>query len=237
LYDINPDRFGQVSNVVTQAANFGKYTRTADFFSASISTRFGPGIRLAGGVDTGRTVSDVCFNVDSPGATAANLPGASSSPVPHTGTTIDGRPTCRAITPFGANTQLKLNGSYPLPMNFSVSAALQNVPGTAYLATYAVPTAQVVRSLGRNLSGGTRTVNVPLISPQTRYEDRRTQLDVRISKIIPAGRTRVQANLDIFNMLNANSVLEVNNTFGPQWRQPSRILDPRMIQLSARVEF
>jgi hypothetical protein len=47
----------------------------------------------------------------------------------------------------------------------------------------------------------------------------------------------VQANVDFFNLLNANSVLEVNNTFGPQWRQPSRILDPRMIQLSARVEF
>ena len=237
LYDINPDKFGLVSNVVTQASNFGHYARTADFFSASINTRFGEGIRLAGGIDTGRTDNDVCFNVDSPGAIAANLPGASATPVPHTGTTIDGRPTCRAVTPFGANTQLKLNGSYPLPMDIFVSAALQNLPGTAYLATYAVPTAQVVGSLGRNLSGGTRTVNVPLISPQTAYENRRTQLDLRISKIIPAGRTRLQANLDIFNILNANSVLEVNNTFGPQWRQPSRILDPRMVQLSARVEF
>ena len=237
LYDINDNKFGQISNVVTQASNFGKYTRTADFFDASISTRFGPGIRLAGGVDTGRTVSDVCFNVDSPGATAGSLPGASASPVPHTGTTIDGRPTCRAVTPFGANTQVKVNGSYPLPMQFLVSGTLQNLPGVAYLATYAVPTAQVLPSLGRNLSGGTRTVNVPLISPQTQYERRRTQFDVRVSRIIQVGKTRVQANLDIYNALNASSVLDVNNTFGAQWRQPSRILDPRMVQLSARVEF
>ena len=31
LYDINPDKFGQVSNVVTQASNFGSYTRTRRF--------------------------------------------------------------------------------------------------------------------------------------------------------------------------------------------------------------
>jgi hypothetical protein len=237
LYDINPDKFGQISNVVTQASNFGKYTRRADFLGASINTRFGPGIRLTGGVDTGRTVNDVCFNVDSPGAIAANLPGASATPVPHTGTTIDGQRTCRAVTPFGANTQVKVNGSYPLPMDILMSATLQNLPGASYLATYAVPTAEVLPSLGRNLSGGTRTVNVPLISPQTRYEQRRTQLDVRVSKIVRVAKTRVQANLDIFNMLNASSVLEVNNTFGAQWRQPSRILDPRMVQVSARVEF
>ena len=80
-------------------------------------------------------------------------------------------------------------------------------------------------------------MNVPLILPQTQYEARRTQLDVRVGKIVRVGRTRVQANLDIFNALNASSVLEVNNTFGGQWRQPSRILDPRMVQISARVEF
>jgi hypothetical protein len=237
LYDISQEKFGQVSSLVTQASNFGRYTRTADFLGASLNTRFGPGIRLAGGIDSGRTVNDVCFNVDSPGAVAASLPGASATPVPHTQTTIDGRRTCRAVTPFGANTQLKLNGSYPLPMDFLVSATLQNLPGPAYLATYAVPTAQVLPSLGRNLSGGTRTVNVPLILPQTEYEARRTQLDVRIGKIVRVGRTRVQANLDIFNALNASSVLEVNNTFGGQWRQPSRILDPRMAQVSVRFEF
>ncbi len=237
LYDINPDKFGQISNVVTQASNFGRYTRQADFLAASINTRFGPGIRLAGGIDSGRTVSDVCFNVDSPGAVAASLPGASAAPVPHTATTIDGEPTCRAVTPFGANTQVKVNGSYPLPMQILVSATLQNLPGISYLATYAAPTADVLPSLGRNLSGGTRTVNVPLVLPQTQYEDRRTQLDLRISKIVRIAKTRVQANVDIFNALNASSVLEVNNTFGPQWRQPSRILDARMVQLSARVEF
>src|SRR6185503_3700015 len=129
LYDISQEKFGQVSSLVTQASNFGRYTRTADFLGASLNTRFGPGIRLAGGIDSGRTVNDVCFNVDSPGAVAASLPGASATPVPHTPTTTDGRRTCRAVTPFGANTQLKLNGSYPLPMDFLVSATFQNLPG------------------------------------------------------------------------------------------------------------
>lgn len=232
LSDVNQDRFGQINNLVTQASNFGRQTRRADFFSASISTRFGQGIRLAGGVDTGRSVEDRCFVVDSPGVVISGTTYA-----PNTATTVNGQRICRTVTPFAGTTQFKLNGSYPLPAGFMVSATYQNVPGPAYLANYAAPTAAILPSLGRNLSGNTRTATVPLIAPQTLREDRRTQLDLRVSKILEIGRTRLQANLDFFNALNASSILELNNTFGAQWRQPSRILDPRMVQLSGRLEF
>jgi hypothetical protein len=232
LYDINTDRFGQVSNLVTQASNFGQQTRRADFFSAGISTRFGQGIRLAGGVDTGRSVEDKCFVVDSPGVVITGNVYA-----PNSATTINGERICRTVTPLAGNTQFKLNGSYPLPAGFMVSATYQNVPGPAYTANYAAPTAAILPSLGRNLAGGTRTATVPLIAPQTLREDRRTQLDLRVSKILEFGRTRLQANLDFFNALNASSILDLNNTFGAQWRQPSRILDPRMVQLGGRLEF
>jgi hypothetical protein len=234
LYDVNPDKFGQVSNLVTQSSNFGKQVRRADFFAAGINTKFANGMSLAGGVDTGRTVNDVCFNVSSPGVVLASGQLLTN---PHTATTIDGAPTCRVVTGFAPNTQVKINGSMPLPGDFVVSATLQNLPGENYLATYSVPTAQVRLSLGRDLSGGTRNVNVPLIRSNSAYEDRRTQLDMRFTKIVRMGRTRLQANLDIFNALNASSILELSSTYGAQWRQPSRILDPRMLQLSARFDF
>src|SRR5262249_33429164 len=66
LYDVAPARFGQVTNLVTAASRYGKQTQVNDFFSVNLNTRFGPGIQLGGGLDTGRTVTDSCFVVDSP---------------------------------------------------------------------------------------------------------------------------------------------------------------------------
>jgi hypothetical protein len=238
LYDVNPDRFGQVSNLVTQASNFGEMKRINDFVALSLEARLPNGGRIAGGVDTGRTIDDVCFNIDSPGAAAASLPGAVNAPVPHTATTIDGKKTCRVTTPMAGTTQIKLNGSYPLPYDFMFSATLQNLPGLAYIATYNATTAQVLPSLGRNLAGGTRTVAVPLVMPQTLREPRRTQIDVRFTKYVNlAPERRVQFNFDIYNLTNAADVLGENTTFGGNWRRPTLILNGRLVQFSGTYDF
>ena len=238
LYDVNPDSFGVSANEVTQAGNFGKQKRVNDFMTLSFETRLLNGGRLAGGVDTGRTVDDACFNVDSPGAVAGSLPGASNAPIPHTATTIDGRKTCRVVTPLAGNTQVKLNGSYPLPADFMFSATLQNIPGTTYIATYNATTAEILPSLGRNLAGGTRTVAVPLVMPNTLREARRTQVDLRFTKYLTfASARRVQLNFDLYNALNASDVLGEITSFGSRWRRPTLILNGRLIQFSGTYNF
>ena len=242
LYDVNLDKFGQVHEVVTQSSNFGKQKRINDFVGVNVETRFGRGIRFGGGVDTGRTLDDVCFNVDAPGPTASNLvavnlPGASTSPRPHTATTVDGKRTCRVVTPLAGNTQIKFNGSYPLPWDLMLSGTFQNLPGISYFATYNATTAEIAPSLGRPLSGGTRTAAVPLLIPQTLREPRRTQVDLRLTKTITLSNRRVQANFDVYNVFNTSPVLGENNAFGSTWRQPTLILNGRLIQFSGRVDF
>ena len=87
--------------------------------------------------------------------------------------------------------------------------------GTPYTATYNATTAEILPSLGRNLSGGTRTAAVPLVMPQTLREARRTQVDLRVTKYLTlAPSRRVQLNFDIYNLLNAADVLGENVTFG-----------------------
>ena len=148
LYDIQPAFFGQVNNLVTQDTNYGKQRRVSDFFNASINARVGSGLRIGGGLDTGRTLNDNCFVVDSPQQLLY----------------------CRVITPFSAQTQLKLFGSYPLPGRVSLSGVVQSLPGPVILANYPAPNSAIVPSLGRNLAAGTRgTATVPLIQPQTRF--------------------------------------------------------------------
>ena len=86
MTDIAPAKFGQVNNLVTQTSNYGKQTQLNDFFNVTLNARLGSGVQLGGGVDTGRTVNDVCFNVDSPGASVAggvvSLPGHLGHPDP-----------------------------------------------------------------------------------------------------------------------------------------------------------
>jgi hypothetical protein len=252
LYDISPAKVGQVNSVVTQADNFGKMRRVNDFFNITVNARAGAGLQYGGGVDTGRSVNDACFNVDSPGASTAGLPGnlvgltagVLSTPVPFTKTTINGQPICRIVTPFRGQTQLKGYVTLPLPRDFVVSAVFQNISGPTILATYAASNAEIFPTLGRNLAAcGTRnpcpsTATVPLIVPQTMFDDRLSRLDVRLAKrIAVTPRVRLQANLNMYNVFNGSASSTLNTTYGSSWLQPSLLQDGRMVQFSAMLTF
>ena len=77
------------------------------------------------------------------------------------------------------------------------------------------------------------------------FEGRRTQLDVRLTKIFSMfGDTQLQANLDIYNALNGSAIMNINRNWGSAWLQPigwqgisSPVQDGRIIQLSGRFTF
>jgi hypothetical protein len=229
LYDIAPSKFGIGNEIVTRASNYddGK-SRISNFFTGSVTTRLGTGIELGGSLDTGRIVEDNCFVVDSPQALL----------------------NCRVVAPYRSQTQIKTHWSLPLPGAFLVSGVLQNLSGVPYEANYAVSNAQIAPSLGRNLAAcGTRpvctaTATVPLIAPLTQFEPRRTLIDLRLSKIFSLGaRTRLRANLDVYNVLNDGSVVSTNNNYGASWLQPiggaftAGLADGRLIQFGAQLTF
>jgi hypothetical protein len=234
LADIKPEKFGQVQQVIQPTSNFGKTATSNDFLSIGIDARMAGGIRLGGGFDTGRSVNDSCFVVDTPGLNGFTV----GTYGPQTQTTIDGQQVCRVVTPFGAQTQVKLNGSLPLKAGFVVSGVYQDMSGPAIEAVYAAPTALVAPSLGRNLAGGARTINVPLVAPQTLFEGRIRRLDLRLTKIFRVtNRMRLQANLDAYNALNSSAIQSVQTSFGPNWLSPTTILDARILQISGQLTF
>jgi hypothetical protein len=137
-------------------------------FEAAVNARFRRGGLLSGGVNTGQTVADNCAMVDSP----------------------DQR-FCENTLPWRGQTQVKFNGVYPLPWDLQASAVFQNLPGIPIAASYVATNAQIAPTLGRNLGScstrvpctGTLTLN-NLFEPNTRFEDRLTQVDVRLTKIV-----------------------------------------------------
>ena len=133
MYDVSVAKFNQVDNQVTQSSHYGKQKQINNFFNVTISTRLRSGVQFGGGVDTGRSLTDNCFVVDSPGVSTASLTSptmavtisgvSNAAPTaPQTATTINGKRFCHVATPFKGQTQLKLNGAIPLPYEFVVSA-------------------------------------------------------------------------------------------------------------------
>src|SRR4029077_5000940 len=99
LFDIKPQKFGLVNNLVTQASHYGKVTQVFNGVDVSLSTRFGRrGAMLAGGLSTGATVTDNCaLSVDTVAFARATVPLASSP----------NKRFCRVTAPWSSSTQTK----------------------------------------------------------------------------------------------------------------------------------
>ncbi|MBM3777485.1 MAG: TonB-dependent receptor [Acidimicrobiia bacterium] len=219
LFDLNPNKLGQVSNYRTLADNYGEQQERWHGVDLTMGARFANGALVQGGLSTGTTLTDNCdvvAKLDNP------------SPL-----------YCHNEEPFLH--QFKLLGSYTLPGRVQVSAAFQSVPGSPISASYVVRSAQIAPSLGRNLSAGANaTVSVNVIEPNSVFGDRLNQLDIRFGRPFTVGRARVSPAVDLFNALNANTVLAWNNTYGTNgatWLAPRTILTGRLVKFGVQIDF
>jgi hypothetical protein len=227
LYDIKPEKFGQVDNVRTLAKLFGKQVEVYNGADVNFALRLGGNAQVSGGWNVGNAIqtglvaggstssrTNNCFVVDTPQQLYQ----------------------CDVRNPY--QHRFKVSGSYPLPGDIQAALVFQTLPGINYGATLTVPTAQIAPSLGRNLAGGVRNVQIQLIAPFEAFvDDRINQLDLRFSKVLRIGGTRLQGNFDLYNLLNVSTVVSVNNTYGPSWLQPTQILDARLVKFSLQVDF
>jgi hypothetical protein len=234
LFDLNPNKVGQLDNLVTYAKNYGKQTYHWNGMDMTINARPRPGLLFQGGASTGRASSDNC-------EVMAKVPemlfGLGSYDLANGGSWMPLQ-YCDQKQKF--LTQVKMLGAYTVPrIDVQVSGTFQSVPGPLVFANYAVPTAVAAASLGRPLSGNAANVTVNLLDPGTLYGGRASWLDLRFGKILRYGRARTTVNFDLFNALNANPVLSQNNVFGgaTPWQAPQSILIARFFKISAQVDF
>ena len=217
LFDLNPNRVGQVSNYSTFASAFGKQIEHWNGVDLTVNARPLPGTVLQGGLSTGKTVTDTC-------AIRAKLPETALT-----------NPYC--ATDSGFVTQLKFLGTYLVPkLDIQISGTYQSLPGSVLAANYTATNAVIQPSLGRPLSGAAANASVNLVEPGALYGERLHQLDLRLGKIFRLGITKASIGVDLFNALNANPVLTENSSYAA-WRAPQSILQPRYARLSAQIDF
>jgi hypothetical protein len=239
LYDVNPDKAGQVDNLVADSSKYGAWSQRYDGLDITLNLRFGDRFVFLGGTSTGQTVADNC-------AVRANLPELATTT---TGTSAFGAGLANsAVTPvspychaaYGILTQFNGLATYTVPkVDVQVSPTFQSTPGAMLAANYAAPNSSVAPSLGRNLSGNASNVTVNLVAPGTMYGDRVNQLDLRVGKAVRLGRTSTLVSIDTFNVLNSSAVLSYNSTFVPDgtWLQPLTLMTPRFFKLTVQVDF
>ena len=234
LYDVNPNKVGQVNNYFTFADNYGKTIEHWNGVDAGVNVRPARGVMLQAGVSTGRTVTNNCAVTNkAPEAIWGNNAVGQSGSVSLANTPTGG-PYCDTNTGF--QTQVKGFGSYTVPkINVQTSASFSSTPGATLAANYTATSAVIAPSLGRPLSGGAANATVNLVAPGDMYGDVLNNLDVRIAKVFGSVR-RTSVSLDLFNIMNGNPVLTENGNFAV-WRTPQSILQPRFAKFSVQFDF
>ncbi len=148
-------------------------------------------------------------------------------------------------------TQFKISGSYPLPFGVQISGNWQGYPGvpsgtnrqdgdyTAANNRVIDPSLNVNYNVDRTIvpTLTQSSVTVPLLKPGTKYLDRWNQIDVRMAKKFHVRKVSFQGQLDIFNILNASSVLSTNETYGSSLDRPTSILQGRLLAIGAQLSF
>ena len=193
------------------------------------------GLQLQAGTATGQRVTDYCdvraqLPEQATGfSTASEI--AAFSPV---------NPYCH-VEP-GITTRFTSAGTYIVPkVDVMVSGTLQSSPAEPLQANWTVSSAIVAQTLGRPLSGGAANVTVNLLAPDEMRGARVNQFDLRVGKVLRFGSQRATVSLDIFNALNADTVLTYNQSFTPgaggAWLVPNTVLTARTTKITVQYDF
>jgi hypothetical protein len=241
LFDVKPTKFGQSQLVVELASNYGDYTEVYHGFDLLATARLQK-LYLTGGLNTGRTEIDYCGVVTTNPQVVPVVATTATAGV--TAFTQPRNPTfCNQVTPWNAQTQVKLAAVYTLPFDVQASASYQYFPGVTQSANILANNALITPSLGRSLSAGaTATVVVDVLPPQRQWEEPTNQTDIRFIKVFRLGGSRqLKGIFDMFNAFNARPVLGVatrySGTTGGAWLRPTNTLVGRLFKFGAQLDF
>jgi hypothetical protein len=138
---------------------------------------------------------------------------------------------------------IKLTGSYLAPFDIQLGGNLRYISGQPFTRVYAVP------GLAQQ-NGGTLTLNAEPRGNDTLPSI--TTLDARVGKIFRFAGQEFEADMDIYNLTNNNSVYTVRTTTGTvsvtdfttntpvriaQYGSPIGVLGPRIIRFNVTFKF
>jgi hypothetical protein len=229
VYNLKPEKLSAVAVYDTNDPDGGQQFQSFEF---NVNARLSSSLRVSGGSATERTLSFSCSVPDNPNLLLF----------------CDQR---QYDIPY--RTQVKLNAQYTLPwQDIGVATTIQSLPpallpgggrinwqvlqSTRYAADCVgpcTPGALVIPGLSM------ASLVVPLTPSGTEMLERVPQFDISVNKAFRFGGRRLQARVDVFNLLNSNAVLTArsSNFATPTYRQPATILDARTVRLGVQLSY
>lgn len=224
------------NNLVQSASNFGHIEDVYDGFDFDANARLGRGVILSGGVSFGRERTNSCDLANDLSLVFQSGVGAGTGSgfgvqAPRTSAYCDVHP------PFQPNVKAQIN--YPLPWwGIAAAANFQSVPGAQINGQYPLTNTTPGLTLGRTFSTVPPTVD--LVPPGTMYLNRIYQTDLRLSKVVRAGKTTIRPNMNVYNLFNANptnTFNAYNASYAGAWLAPTVIMTPRFVDFGVQIDF
>jgi hypothetical protein len=132
---------------------------------------------------------------------------------------------------------LRLSGSYILPGDIDISGSLVANNGYPYVSTYSL-TRAAAAAQGIALTRASQTIQLSKRGDE-RY-DNVYLLDLRLAKNFRFGSRSFKPQIDIFNIANADTVVNTTTAVGSSYLRPAGgdpILSPRIIRLGFSLNF
>jgi hypothetical protein len=102
---------------------------------------------------------------------------------------------------------------------------------------YTCSAAQAVATGCTALTAGVSSLTPTVVDPTTQFYAYVKTNDMRVSRTFRSGRLRFQPFMEVFNVLNLATILTVNETIGPNYFQPTAIVQARRFQFGGQIEW
>jgi hypothetical protein len=251
IYDVTTTALSRVENFDT---NSNDRSHVYNAYDLGINTRFPGGAMLFGGWATERNTRNICDEPDDPNMllfcddSQNDIPYLQSLKLSGTlplawGISVSG--TWQDLTgrAFGGTTTTgnKISGpgygdtGSPVGTNWFLTNATRYpvncpAPCPAGQLVFPNPDARLASA----------SVEVPLVAPGTEFLPRLRQLDLSVAKWFGlGGSTRLQGQIDIFNVFNVNTYTAVRSTRfdTAAYSLPASVLQGRMIRLGVQLKW
>jgi len=230
MYTLNPTKVGVATdNLITYSTADTTTYNGVEFTANARGTKY----LLFGGVTIDKRVSNVCD-----GDNVTDSSGARDNP--NALRFCDA--SVGATDQWGGQfrTTIKASGAYTFPYDIQVSGTFGAIPGTNVRAQLTVTSAIAGRTIVGSTAGAASTV-INLVQPGSLFLDYQNRLDMRIGKTFRFGQTRIQGFMDVFNVLNAGTVTNVNQAYAATgtnlWLTPTAIIDARYARFGMQLNF
>ncbi len=249
--DIQPDKFQLQDQYLTFADSVGGADNTFNGVDVSVNARLRD-VTLQGGTSTGNVVEDSCGVVQqhpeyyifgpwggTKGFTDTFFRGLTQVPQDFCHRESGWKTNVKGLASYTIpSVDVLLSGTFrslPYPGNEFPSVTSQSLTGEVLV--FNIPGVVNTTSLPRGFGSGNPVQFLNIVEPGTLYGDRLNSVDIRLGKILRYGTSRVQVNLDVYNLFNSNTTEVYQQSVGATYLNPLAIMSARFFKISGQIDF